>query len=119
MAMRIKKKITVEVEGSIFHFKPLTMEEAMARRELATNLETGGNLSEMGSSLADLLTGWEKVEDEEGNEILFNPETYKDVFTKEFSVFQVVDIIKAYLKAIGWTENAEDALPNASGSSSA
>jgi hypothetical protein len=112
MAMKIRKKIKVEVEGSTFYFKPLTMKEAMARKELADTLESGGNISEMGDSIADLLIGWDGVEDEEGNAVPFEAGTYKEVFTNSFSVFQVVEIIKAYLKEIGWTGDEEGSLPN-------
>lgn len=114
--MQVKKRIKVEADGSIFYFKPLTMQEAMARKELADSLDKGGNISEMGDSIADLLNGWEDVKDEEGNDIPFLAATYKEIFLNGFTVFQVVAIIKSYLKEIGWISD-EGSLPNASGSS--
>jgi hypothetical protein len=117
--MQIRKRIKVEVEESIFYFKPLTMEEAMLRKELADKLDTGGNISEMGDSIADLLIGWENVKGEEDKDIVFDVATYKKIFLGEFSVFQVLAIIKAFLKEIGWTSDEEDALPNVSDGSSA
>ena len=111
MPMQIRKKIRVEIEGSVFYFKPLTMKEAMARKELADSIDSGGNISEMADSVADLLIGCENVKDEEGNDVPFETETYKEVFTNSFTVFQVVDVIKAYLKEIGWTAE-EGSLPN-------
>jgi len=116
--MQIKKRIRVEVEGSIFYFKPLTMQEAMARKELADSLDSGGNISEMGDSVADLLIGWENVQGDDGKDLPFAPDTYKQTFLNGFTVFQVVDVIKAYLNEIGWSSD-EGSLPNVSDGSSA
>ena len=84
MPMQIKKKIKVEVDDSVFYFKPLTMKEAMARQQLIQKLDKGASMIEMAKSVTDLVTGWENVVDEDGKAIPFNQE----VLLNDFSVFQ-------------------------------